>query len=161
MAKTETLVEFHKHIGAPVAVPPETDHTFNRVISILTNASMTVIDIHESLNTGPAPQGNALAILRIRLCLEELTEMALALANFKYGDNSPAKMAELADSIGDLEYVVRGTGVTYGIDLDKVHEIIHSSNMSKRGMNEHSKGGKGEGYVDPTSQLVALFSTNE
>lgn len=39
----------------------------------------------------------------------------------------------VAKELTDLLYVVYGTGVTFGIDLDKCFSEVHKSNMSKLG----------------------------
>jgi len=39
----------------------------------------------------------------------------------------------IADALADIVYVVYGTALTYGIDLDSVLREVHRSNMSKLG----------------------------
>ena len=40
-------------------------------------------------------------------------------------------IVEVADAIGDAIYVLYGMGLEFGIDVDRVIEEIHTSNMSK------------------------------
>ena len=40
-------------------------------------------------------------------------------------------IVSLADALGDLAYVVYGTAVAYGLDLDPIIREIHRSNMTK------------------------------
>lgn len=40
-------------------------------------------------------------------------------------------LIELADALGDMEYVISGTAHAYGIDLEAVLAEIHRSNTSK------------------------------
>lgn len=54
---------------------------------------------------------------------EELNEYRHALEN---GD-----LVQIADALGDLLYVVIGTGVHHGIQLEPVFEEVHRSNMTK------------------------------
>lgn len=61
--------------------------------------------------------------LRIELIQEELFELRAAMAG--------CNLYETADAIADLLYVVYGTAVACGIDIDKVFEEVHRSNMSK------------------------------
>ena len=62
-------------------------------------------------------------ILRLTLIDEETIELDDALG---IGD-----LVEIADALGDLLYVVLGTAVTCGIDIEPIFEEIHRSNMSK------------------------------
>ena len=62
--------------------------------------------------------------LRAKLILEESGEVleAITLSN---------NINEITKELVDLLYVVYGTGVTMGVDLDKAFELVHESNMSK------------------------------
>jgi len=61
--------------------------------------------------------------LRLRLIHEEYHEVMEAMER---GDPD-----QIAKELTDLLYVVYGTGVTMGVDLDRAFELIHESNMSK------------------------------
>ena len=61
--------------------------------------------------------------LRIKLIREEYEELMEAFEEGNYEN--------IAKEMADLLYVVYGTGVTMGIDLDKALDIVHDSNMSK------------------------------
>ncbi|HUC25674.1 MAG TPA: NUDIX domain-containing protein [Streptosporangiaceae bacterium] len=68
-----------------------------------------------------------LASLRVDLLEEEVQEFIHA-----------SKMKDLtgiADALADIMYVVYGTALTYGIDLDLVLHEVHRSNMSKLDAN--------------------------
>lgn len=67
----------------------------------------------------------ALARLRVDLIQEEVGEFAAA---SEQGD-----LIGIADALADIVYVVYGTALTYGIDLDAVLREVHRSNMSKLG----------------------------
>lgn len=79
--------------------------------------------------------------LRIRLIAEELDELAKAshiamVENYPCGEQwddeaPPASIVEAADAIADLLYVVLGAAVAWGIDLNRVFEEVHRSNMTK------------------------------
>lgn len=62
-----------------------------------------------------------LMVFRQNLIQEELNELSLAYYN----------IVGIADALGDLLYVVIGTAVTYGIDLEPIFQEIHRSNMTK------------------------------
>jgi len=65
----------------------------------------------------------SLTNLRITLLTEEVAEYIDAA--------SEADLVGIADALADIVYVVYGTAVTYGIDLDRVMSEVHRSNMSK------------------------------
>jgi predicted HAD superfamily Cof-like phosphohydrolase len=59
------------------------------------------------------------------LITEELSEYCKAVAN--------QDIVAIADGLGDLMYVVIGTAIEHGLPFDKVFDLIHKSNMSKKG----------------------------
>jgi len=61
--------------------------------------------------------------LRYELIKEELEEFDKAQCEHS--------RIEITDAIGDLLYVVLGTAVAYGIDIEPIFNGIHRSNMSK------------------------------
>jgi predicted HAD superfamily Cof-like phosphohydrolase len=61
--------------------------------------------------------------LRLSLITEETDELRDA---FYSGD-----LVKVADALGDLLYVVYGTAVSYGLDMEPIFAEIHRSNMSK------------------------------
>jgi predicted HAD superfamily Cof-like phosphohydrolase len=64
-------------------------------------------------------------------------------------------VVDIADALGDLVYVLYGTALTFGINLDAVVAEIHRSNMSKLGsdnrpvMRSDGKVLKGRNYSPP------------
>jgi len=82
-------------------------------------------------------------ILRLRLMMEELGEVAMAIHS---GD-----LELIADGLADLEYVVVGTAIAFGIPHSAVFKEVHRSNMTKRPLDKTNKGGKvtKEGYEPP------------
>jgi predicted HAD superfamily Cof-like phosphohydrolase len=70
--------------------------------------------------------------LRVRLIQEEFDELKESLAG---GD-----LAAIAKEMADLLYVVYGTAVSYGIDMDPVFREVHRSNMSKVGGYKREDG---------------------
>lgn len=87
-------------------------------------------------------------LVRVHLIGEECAELALALAN--------RDVRQVADSLGDLAYVVFGAAVAYGLPLREVFEEIHKSNMTKavRDPNDTRLRNKGDSYVPPNIQEV-------
>ena len=70
--------------------------------------------------------------LRVRLIDEEFGELKESMAG---GD-----LAAVAKEMADLLYVVYGTAVSYGIDMDPVFREVHRSNMSKVGGHKREDG---------------------
>ncbi|HQV12175.1 MAG TPA: MazG nucleotide pyrophosphohydrolase domain-containing protein [Nitrospira sp.] len=70
--------------------------------------------------------------LRVRLIQEEFAELQEAMT----AQDLPAVAKELAD----LLYVVYGTAVSYGVDMDPVFREVHRSNLSKVGGHKREDG---------------------
>lgn len=70
--------------------------------------------------------------LRVRLIQEEFEELKEAM--------SKHDLAGIAKEMADLLYVVYGTAVSYGIDMDPVFREVHRSNMSKVGGYKREDG---------------------
>lgn len=70
--------------------------------------------------------------LRIRLIQEEFDELKEALQE--------GELASVAKELADLLYVVYGTAVSYGIDMEPVFREVHRSNMSKVGGHKRADG---------------------
>ncbi len=87
-------------------------------------------DIH--IAPTPSVPNEATQILRSRLIQEEFEELQEAMQS----QELPAMAKELAD----LLYVVYGTAVSLGIDMEPVFEEVHRSNMSKVGGYKREDG---------------------
>lgn len=61
--------------------------------------------------------------LRRKLLIEEYGEYLDAVED--------QNLVEIADALADMVYVIYGTALTYGIDLDAVLSEVHRSNMTK------------------------------
>jgi predicted HAD superfamily Cof-like phosphohydrolase len=92
---------------------------FHHKFSILAQATPT--DLNEETKR-----------LRVRLIKEEFDELKEAMVG---GD-----LAAVAKEMADLLYVVYGTAVSYGIDMDPVFREVHRSNMSKVGGYKREDG---------------------
>ena len=80
----------------------------------------------------PTIPDEATRALRVRLIQEEFDELQEALR----GRDPVAVAKELAD----LLYVVYGTAVSCGIDMEPVFREVHRSNMSKVGGHKREDG---------------------
>ncbi|OQW37858.1 MAG: hypothetical protein A4E19_11825 [Nitrospira sp. SG-bin1] len=70
--------------------------------------------------------------LRVRLIQEEFDELKDAMA--------AGNLAAIAKEMADLLYVVYGTAVSYGIDMEPVFQEVHRSNLSKIGGYKRADG---------------------
>ncbi len=57
----------------------------------------------------------------------------------QYGGNA-VDIVELADALADLDYVVEGTRIAFGIDCKPIADEVHRSNMSKVGGTRREDG---------------------
>lgn len=71
-------------------------------------------------------------IRRVNLMTEELLELREALYS---GD-----LAQIADGMADLLYVVYGTAVECGLDMEPLFAEVHRSNMTKKGGHKREDG---------------------
>lgn len=86
------------------------------------------------------------ACLRSSLMLEELGEAIEGIAS---GDPETT-----LDGLADLEYVLHGTAVVYGLPLTAAFEEVHKSNMTKAVSGETRLRSKGDGYVAPNLKAL-------
>lgn len=102
----------------------------------MTDAQHMVAEFHRTFgilaaNAPRVPDENT-KTLRIRLIQEEFDELKDALDQ---GD-----LSAMAKELADLLYVVYGTAVSYGIDMEPVFREVHRSNMSKVGGHKRADG---------------------
>lgn len=80
----------------------------------------------------PSVPGDGIRELRVRLIQEEFDELKEAMAT--------QDLAGVAKELADLLYVVYGTAVAYGMDMDPVFREVHRSNLSKVGGYKRADG---------------------
>jgi predicted HAD superfamily Cof-like phosphohydrolase len=99
----------------------------------MTDEQRMVADFHRTFDIcvadTPAVPDNATRALRDRLVTEEADELRRALQQ--------QDLVGIAKELADLLYVVYGTAVSCGIDLEPVFREVHRSNMSK--VNGHKR----------------------
>ncbi len=90
--------------------------------------------------------------LRTALVQEEAAELFSAVSRYD--------IVQVADGLADLVYVLYGTALTFGIDLDAVVREVHRSNMTKLGpdgkpiVRADGKVLKGPNYEPPNLRRV-------
>jgi predicted HAD superfamily Cof-like phosphohydrolase len=100
-------------------------------------------DIHVSPR--PSIPDEPTRILRKRLIQEEFEELQEALQE--------KDLPSIAKELADLLYVVYGTAVSLGIDMEPVFKEVHRSNMSKVGGYKREDGK----WVKPPTYSPAIL----
>lgn len=96
-----------------------------------------------AVGNGPSVPEEGTRQLRVRLIQEEFEELKEAMAT--------QDLAGVAKELADLLYVVYGTAVSYGVDMDPVFREVHRSNLSKVGGYKRADGK----WVKPSSYSPA------
>jgi predicted HAD superfamily Cof-like phosphohydrolase len=97
------------------------------------------------IGSAPAVPDETTTTLRMRLIQEESAELQEALAQ--------QDLSGVAKELADLLYVVYGTAVSCGIDMEPVFREVHRSNMSKVGGHKRADGK----WVKPPSYSPAAI----
>jgi predicted HAD superfamily Cof-like phosphohydrolase len=102
----------------------------------MTDEQAMVEEFHKKfdilVHTSPTDASEDTRCLRIRLIQEEFDELKESMAE--------GNLAALAKEMADLLYVVYGTAVSYGIDMEPVFREVHRSNLSKVGGYKREDG---------------------
>lgn len=102
----------------------------------MTDEQHMVAEFHRTfdimIRPGPAIPDEATRALRVRLIEEEFHELQDALAR--------EDVTAVAKELADLLYVVYGTAVSCGIDMEPVFREVHRSNMTKVGGHKRADG---------------------
>jgi predicted HAD superfamily Cof-like phosphohydrolase len=106
-------------------------------------------DIHISIT--PSIPGEATQTLRNRLIQEEFEEFQEAMQS--------KNLSAMAKELADLLYVVYGTAVSLGIDMEPVFKEVHRSNMSKIGGYKREDGKWVKPPTYSPASLDAIIST--
>ncbi len=84
------------------------------------------------IGAAPVAPDEATKALRVKLIQEEFDELREALGQ--------QDLSSVAKELADLLYVVYGTAVSCGIDMEPVFREVHRSNMSKVGGHKRADG---------------------
>jgi predicted HAD superfamily Cof-like phosphohydrolase len=102
----------------------------------LNDAQRMVQEFHKQfeIHVSPTPSipDEPTQILRKRLIQEEFDELQEAMQE--------KDLPSIAKELADLLYVVYGTAVSLGIDMEPVFQEVHRSNMSKVGGHKRDDG---------------------
>jgi predicted HAD superfamily Cof-like phosphohydrolase len=102
----------------------------------MTEAQRMVEEFHRRFDIvvadRPCIPDEATRALRVRLIQEEFEEFQRAMAQ--------SDLQGMAKELADLLYVVYGSAVSCGIDMEPVFREVHRSNMSKVGGHKRADG---------------------
>lgn len=102
----------------------------------MNDAQRMVQEFHQQfeIHVSPTPSipDEPIQILRKRLIQEEFDELQEAMQE--------KDLPSIAKELADLLYVVYGTAVSLGIDMEPVFQEVHRSNMSKVGGHKREDG---------------------
>lgn len=125
-----------------------------------------VLECHQAMELAiNEPYGIDLLRLRQRLLREEMDELDVEINTLveeleKNGETSTAARARMMKELSDLQYVLSGMVVAFGIPMQEVFHRTHQSNMSKlvNGKvlkREDGKFLKGPNYKPPFLEDIA------
>jgi predicted HAD superfamily Cof-like phosphohydrolase len=122
-----------------------------------------VAEFHRAMEVSVAdPLTHDLLALRLRLLNEEVAELAESVAIYlgqrekgRSDADLAAERAHMLKELADVQYVVSGFAVTFGLPLEAAFDRVHTSNMSKlvNGKplkRDDGKVLKGPNYQPPT-----------
>ena len=96
--------------------------------------------------------------------LSYLPDCSLVNWTVRESEKDEVDIVEVADAIGDLNYVVEGAALTWGIPSGRVGDEVHRSNMTKAypdgrfHSNEHGKVIKPATFTPPDIETVLFGS---
>jgi len=137
------LIEFHRTLGQPILESP----TVPSDSRVRLRASLIFEELRETIQSmfdGNSAVGNKLARDEWHSASEAIQRI-IAEAAVK------VDLEQLADGLGDLDYVVEGTRLEFGINGGPIARAIHRANMQKVGGPKRSDGKvmKPEGWKPP------------
>lgn len=135
--EAEMVSEFHRHIGAPIATNPRLIPSDKATATLLAQKLRQLTD-----EIKPLVYSDDCLTQRVLMSLEETSEWLEAHAQ----ENLEAAM----DAWGDRCYLLLGDAVSSGFAVDKIFTEIHTSNMTKRGLDPQTgKALKNHEYQRP------------
>ena len=151
MNKWQAMVyEFHKATGSAIGTDPELRENDLRAKLIMEEAVETVaalgFSVHALIDKPGVPGESSLR----------------EIASFHKSYNRP-NLIDAIDGLCDLMYVVLGTGVTAGINLDPHFTEVHRANMMKLLGPKRADGKqlKPEGWQPPDHDQVLIRQARE
>lgn len=128
-----------------------------------------VMEFHRVMNapigTTPKELSEERLLLRLKLIAEECDELLAAAGYCRDGSGhlfrhnvADFDMVEVADALGDLDYVIEGMRIELGIDGTPIAAEIHRTNMAKADgpVREDGKRLKPPGWLPPDIRSLLI-----
>lgn len=136
------VAEFHKAFGHPVRDGLQPIPTRDEALLAFKIIEEEFLELAEAMFPGITFDDGAHRMARI-------------LRNHPYDYPYEPDLIEIADALGDLNVVIHGAALRHGMDMNRVDEAVHISNMSKLGADgkpiyrEDGKIQKGPNFQEP------------
>ncbi len=139
------VADFHRAFGYPVRTVPQvpSEDEIRLRLRLIAEEFVELLQAHDV--TGFNSQR-----------LDEAENHIFAFINEARLGPIEVDLADAADALADLDYVIAGTRLQYGIPGRAVFDEVHRSNLAKAGgkHDEHGKLQKPEGWTPPDIESV-------
>jgi predicted HAD superfamily Cof-like phosphohydrolase len=119
------VIAFHRACDHPIREVPTADIPVERVRLRLLLALEEVLEFGEALYGVGCPE--------FRMCFD-------IVSNLTKQRTPRVDLGKVADALGDIDYVVEGARLEFGIDGDSIADAIHETNMKKVGGPKSPEG---------------------
>lgn len=149
----ELVTEFHKAFGHPVGEKP----LIPDVNQMRFRARFILEEVVELILALGARHPENQHLRRAVELIERARDQLLTAQSYEFKD---VDLVQVADALGDLDYVIAGSALVFGIPLSEVVAEIHRSNMTKLGpdgkpiYDGEGKVQKGPNYEPPRLELI-------
>ena len=145
--RQEMLIEFHKAIGQPIEGRP----TVPADARVRLRAKLIAEEFFETMFALFGVNGNAAP-----MAIPWLSEAHLKVMQVIDECRPGVDLVELADGLADLDYVVEGTRLEFGIDGESIAEEVHRTNLLKVGgtISPEGKRLKPPGWEPPRIEMI-------
>jgi predicted HAD superfamily Cof-like phosphohydrolase len=150
----EMVTEFHQVFGHPVESAPLTPD----IKQMRFRARFLLEEMSELIEAIGARHAKNKHLCRAVDLIDHARDQIEMANDYEFDD---VDLVEVADALGDLDYITSGAALTFGIPLPQVVAEIHRSNMTKLGedgqpiYNDEGKVVKGPGFEKP--QLTPII----
>lgn len=120
----EQVIEFHRAFGVPVRTTPNVPDR-ERVILRLSLLAEEFFEVLDSC----APDGFSKMTDKLQEASDAVTD-AIDMLHAK-----DIRLHELAKELADVDYIVEGTRLEFGLNGEPIAAAVHSSNLAKLGEN--------------------------